>query len=389
MTAKTVADLVNELNTNPALFFSELSADREQMAIVLGTSLVALVFVPALLVYLFFSKRKPPTVLKAGEKITLPLIKKEELSHDTRLFRFGFPSAKHVLGLPIGQHIKLSFTDENGEEVERPYTPTSSDDELGYVDFVIKVYFAKVNPRFPDGGVMSQYMEGMKLGDTMDFRGPTGMIEYKAGAGNGEFHIRKAPIKASLKSFKEYFRSRATVLSESLLRAGGITHDAAQGRPPSVSRRQEHGPSQGMRCANKFDIRKFNKLGMIAGGTGITPMLQVMRAIKKDWLKDPTRKIEVSLLFANQSEDDILLREELDQEAKDCPWFKVWYTVDRATDGWKYSTGFINPDMVAEHLPAAGPDTQIIMCGPPPMIKFACKPAFEKVGITENMYITW
>ncbi|KAK3289528.1 hypothetical protein CYMTET_3048, partial [Cymbomonas tetramitiformis] len=83
-------------------------------------------------------------------------------------------------------HIKLSFTDENGEEVERPYTPTSSDDELGYVDFVIKVYFAKVNPRFSDGGVMSQYMEGLKLGDTMDFRGPTGMIEYKAGAGNGQ-----------------------------------------------------------------------------------------------------------------------------------------------------------------------------------------------------------
>lgn len=38
------------------------------------------------------------------------------------------------------------------------------------------------------------------------------------------------------------------------------------------------------------------KLGMIAGGTGITPMLQLVRAI----FKDKNDNTEISLLFANQ-----------------------------------------------------------------------------------------
>lgn len=71
------------------------------------------------------------------------LIEKEELSHDTRRFRFALQSPEHILGLPIGKHIFLKFTetdkDGNSAPVIRSYTPVSSDDEVGYVDFVIKV----------------------------------------------------------------------------------------------------------------------------------------------------------------------------------------------------------------------------------------------------------
>jgi NAD(P)H-flavin reductase len=37
----------------------------------------------------------------------------------------------------------------------------------------------------------------------------------------------------------------------------------------------------------------------------------------------------------------------------------------------------------------SGDDVQILMCGPPPMIKFACKPAFEELGYTDDMYLTF
>ena len=37
---------------------------------------------------------------------------------------------------------------------------------MGHIDLVIKVYFRGVNDKFPDGGVMSQHMEGLKLGDS-------------------------------------------------------------------------------------------------------------------------------------------------------------------------------------------------------------------------------
>merc|ERR1712130_887859 len=65
------------------------------------------------------------------------------------IFRFELPSPTHCLGLPIGQHIYLSAR-INGSLVVRPYTPTSSDEDLGHMDLVIKVYHANVHPKFPD-----------------------------------------------------------------------------------------------------------------------------------------------------------------------------------------------------------------------------------------------
>lgn len=55
--------------------------------------------------------------------------------------------------------------------------------------------------------------------------------------------------------------------------------------------------------------------------------------------------------------------------------------------GWKYSSGFISAEMISEHLPPPGATTQILMCGPPPMIKFACLPNLEKLHYTEEMYV--
>lgn len=127
------------------------------------------------------------TLLDPNEKYLLPLIEKEEISHDTRRFRFGLPSADHVLGLPVGQHIHLIAT-INDELVIRAYTPVSSDDNKGYVDLVIKVYKRNVHPKFPDGGKMSQYVDSLKIGDTITFRGPTGKLQY---LGNGQFSIKK------------------------------------------------------------------------------------------------------------------------------------------------------------------------------------------------------
>lgn len=34
----------------------------------------------------------------------------------------------------------------------RAYTPSSSDQQRGYFELVVKVYFANQHPRFPDGG---------------------------------------------------------------------------------------------------------------------------------------------------------------------------------------------------------------------------------------------
>ncbi len=57
----------------------------------------------------------------------------------------------------------------------------------------------------------------------------------------------------------------------------------------------------------------------IAGGSGITPMLQVASEI----VSNPDDKTQVSLVFANQSEKDIILKKELDEMAAKHDNFQV------------------------------------------------------------------
>eukprot|EP00249_Psilotum_nudum_P028968 c3901_g1_i1 orf=375-1412(-) len=105
-------------------------------------------------------------------------------------------------------------------------------------------------------------------------------------------------------------------------------------------------------------------IGMIAGGTGITPMLQVVNKI----LNAEDDYTKVSLIYANISPEDILLKEKLDGLAAGHPNFKVYYVVDNPTKDWKGGVGYISKDMILKGLPLPSNDTIILVCGPPGMM---------------------
>lgn len=269
--------------------------------------------------------KKKVALVDPQVKYPFELVFKEELTHDTRRFRFALSSAEHALGLPLGQHIYLS-TKIDGELIVRPYTPTTSDDIKGYFDLVVKIYKANVHPKFPNGGKLTQFLDKMQPGDTIDVRGPSGRLQYKR---KGVFEI---------KSDKK--------------------------TPPHI----------------KSGVKR---IGMIAGGSGITPMYQLIQ----DICKHPEDETKVQLLFANQSENDILLREELETLKANHPGkLDVWFTIDKSVEpDWQYGVGFVSEDLIAKHLPPPGEGTFILMCGPPPMINFACNPNLDKLGYTKEM----
>lgn len=115
----------------------------------------------------------------------------------------------------------------------------------------------------------------------------------------------------------------------------------------------------------RYSPNMKKKMGMIAGGTGITPMLQVIKAI----LKNPDDNTQVSLLYANVSPDDILLRRELDRLSASYPNFKVFYTVDKPSKDWRGGAGYISKGMIVKGLPGPAEDSLILVCGPPGMMK--------------------
>lgn len=124
----------------------------------------------------------------------------------------------------------------------------------------------------------------------------------------------------------------------------------------------------GPKGAMKYHAGLCRSIGMIAGGSGITPMYQVIRAICEDNSDSTT----VSLLYANRSEQDILLRTELDNFARKYPQkFKVHYLLDNPPANWEYTKGYVTKDLIKERLPGPAPSTKVFLCGPPGMIKAA------------------
>lgn len=104
---------------------------------------------------------------------------------------------------------------------------------------------------------------------------------------------------------------------------------------------------------------------MIAGGTGITPMLQIIRAA----LKNSLDRTKLSLIYANVSSEDILLKKELDELASQHSHrFKVYYVLNNPPEGWKGGVGFVTKDQIVDHLPPTDHNIKILMCGPPPMM---------------------
>ena len=143
---------------------------------------------------------------------------------------------------------------------------------------------------------------------------------------------------------------------------------------------------RGPKGAMRYNKGLCRKIGMVAGGTGITPMYQVIRAI----CENETDTTEISLIYANRSESDILLREELETFARRYPKnFKLWYMLDSAPESWAYGTGYVDQTVLSEHLPAHSPGTKIFLCGPPGMVNATKKNlaalGFQKPGTVSKM----
>ncbi|PLB50367.1 hypothetical protein P170DRAFT_463590 [Aspergillus steynii IBT 23096] len=127
---------------------------------------------------------------------------------------------------------------------------------------------------------------------------------------------------------------------------------------------------RGPKGAMQYSRDSARTINMIAGGTGITPMYQVLRAACTDPLDD-TR---INLLYANNTENDILLREELDALAREHPdQLNVKYVLSRADDSWNGYRGFVDEGMMRREFSAPGDARKVFLCGPPGMVDAAKK----------------
>ena len=190
-----------------------------------------------------------------------------------------------------------------------------------------------------DKGELTQKLNSVTVGSTVAFEGPSGLVTYSA---RGEF--------------------------STLNPATGVVSKKA--------------------CKN---------IAMIAGGTGITPMLQVIRQIFSD-VGDTTR---VSLLFANVSSADIILKKELDELAAAHKNLSVHYTIDKQEPNWTGDVGYVSIDMIEKckllydntgffkklFSSSDANDTAVLICGPPVMLEKAVVPALDALNVRSECRI--
>ncbi|KAJ5637734.1 NADH-cytochrome b5 reductase 1 [Penicillium lividum] len=140
---------------------------------------------------------------------------------------------------------------------------------------------------------------------------------------------------------------------------------------------------RGPKGAMVYTPNMCRHIGMISGGTGITPMLQVIEAIIRNRPRNGGNDTtKVDLIFANVNAEDILLKEKLDKLSAEDSDFNVYYVLNTPPAEWTGGVGFVTADMIKERLPAPASDVKILLCGPPPMVS-AMKKATESLGYTK------
>ncbi|KAK4553809.1 hypothetical protein LTR86_008984 [Recurvomyces mirabilis] len=287
-------------------------------------------------------------VLQKHRWVPVKLMKREELSKDTRRYTFAQPDGMKDLGLGTCQHIQIGFHLKD-KMLIRSYTPTkpllpdprkdeeasqaghttngtagppsgeikSMQDGQGTFELVIKTYFP--NDQQP-GGAMSNILDCVPIGEEIEIRGPTGEIVYN---GNGAFNISGKDMT-------------------------------------------------------------FKKINLVLGGSGLTPGYALIARA----LLGANEDVEVRVIDANKSEADILLHEELDHFEKESKGrLKITHVLSHPSEEWKGTKGHVNADIIKENLFPPGEGTACFMCGPPAMIQKAALPALRDWGFEEDKNI--
>lgn len=129
-----------------------------------------------------------------------------------------------------------------------------------------------------------------------------------------------------------------------------------------------------------YEPNSSKEIGIVVGGSGITPALQILNEI----ITTPEDLTKVHLIYCNDTENDILLKDELDEINEKYPHLDVHYIVryPRNPDTWGGDVGLITKELMEKYLPQYSSDNRLFICGPDGMkesvLRYAKELGWEK-----------
>lgn len=106
------------------------------------------------------------------------------------------------------------------------------------------------------------------------------------------------------------------------------------------------------------------RLVFIAGGIGITPLMSMIRAMRSS-----STDAEILLIYGNETEGEIVFREELEAvAASGRPSLRVVHVLRKPDECWPGARGVVTRDLIVQECGTDLGDMAFYICGPPIMM---------------------
>lgn len=274
------------------------------------------------------SSSSRPVFLNPKRWLKISLTAKTPVSSDTKIFHFELEHPAQRLGLPTGQHLMLRLRDPATREVLVRAYTPLSGSSSAGQLDVLVKIYRASSDGAHPGGAMTQALDSLPLGHAVEVKGPVGRFEYLGGG----------------------------------------------------------------RCTVGCAERRVGRFIMVCAGSGVTPVLAVLRAVADDEGDKETRCL---LLDGNRREEDILCRSELAEVVEQCgERTRVLHTLTRPDEGWEGGRGRMDRKFFESEVGPpksrtkdgegyAGLGEMVLVCGPEPLERLV-RESFLDMGWKEE-----
>jgi ferredoxin-NADP reductase len=131
----------------------------------------------------------------------------------------------------------------------------------------------------------------------------------------------------------------------------------------------------------KFTLEENKKIAFLSGGIGITPIRSMFK-----YATDNKLPVDMVLLYGNNTEEDIVFKEDFDQMQGANDNLRVIYTLtdsDVCPAPGTCKTGRIDACMIKEEIPDFD-ERVFYLCGPPGMVACLTETLKEELKLTEG-----
>jgi len=126
----------------------------------------------------------------------------------------------------------------------------------------------------------------------------------------------------------------------------------------------------------------YSKIAFLSGGIGITPIRSICK-----YVVDKQSDIDIVLVYANRTINDIAFREDFDEMQRQYSKLKVVHMLSQLAEGFKSKVGRINSQMIKEEIPDYA-ERKFYLCGPPAMVEAMQKILVDELALPKENIIT-